>query len=147
MDRSSYPTVTAEPSVDVNVSWSDTTKGRITEVEMGSVVERYLRALVDHDWVALAECMADDVVRVGPFGDTYTPKGPYVTFLEELMPSLEGYSMKVDRIVEAGSVVVAELTETLEIGGKVHVTPEALVFDLDADGRIAKVDIFIKRLA
>jgi hypothetical protein len=32
------------------------------------------------------------------------------------------------------------------MAGKVYVTPEALVFDLDAEGRIAKVDIFIKRL-
>ncbi len=113
---------------------------------MAGVVETYLRAVAEHDWAALARCLADDVVRVGPFGDTYTPKAPYVAFLEELMPSLEGYSMKVDRIVDAGSVVVAELTETLEMGGKVHVTPEALVFDLDEDGLIVKVDIFIKRL-
>ena len=70
---------------------------------MASVVERYLRAVVDHDWSALADCLADDVVRVGPFGDTYTPKGPYVAFLEELMPSLEAYSMKVERIVDAGA--------------------------------------------
>ncbi len=114
---------------------------------MMSVVERYLQAVVEHDWAGLAECLAEDVVRVGPFGDTYTPKAPYLAFLEEVMPSLEGYSMEVERIVDAGPVVVAELTETVEIGGKVHVTPEALVFDLDADGRIAKVDIFIKRLA
>jgi ketosteroid isomerase-like protein len=113
---------------------------------MASVVERYLRAVVDHDWASLADCLADDVVRVGPFGDTYTPKDPYVAFLKKLMPSLEGYSMHLERIVEAGSVVVAELTETMEIGGKVHVTPEALVFDIDPDGRIVKVDIFIKRL-
>lgn len=113
---------------------------------MTGVVEKYLRAVVDHDWATLSECLAEDVVRVGPYGDTYAPKAPYVAFLEELMPSLEGYSMHVERIVDAGSVVVAELTETVEIGGKVHVTPEALVFDLGDDGRIAKVDIFIKRL-
>jgi ketosteroid isomerase-like protein len=109
-------------------------------------VERYLKAVVEHDWTALAGCLTDDVVRVGPFGDTYAPKGPYLAFLEELMPSLEGYSMEVERIVEAGNVVVAELTETLEMGGTVHVTPEALVFDLDADGLISRVNIFIKRL-
>ena len=102
---------------------------------------------MDHDWAGLAACMTDDVVRVGPFGDTYTPKGPYVVFLEQLMPSLEGYSMEVERITEAGSVVVAELTETLEMGGTVHVTPEALVFDLDPDGLIQRVNIFIKRLS
>lgn len=113
---------------------------------MSGVVGRYLKAVVDHDWVELASCMTDDVVRVGPFGDTYTPKGPYVDFLEKLMPSLEGYSMEIGRITEAGNVVVAELTETVKMGGKVHVTPEALVFDLDTGGLIKRVDIFIKRL-
>jgi ketosteroid isomerase-like protein len=113
---------------------------------MTGVVERYLRAVADHDWSTLSDCLAEDVVRIGPFGDTYTPKAPYVAFLEELMPSLEGYSMDVERIVDAGPVILAELTETVEMAGKVYVTPEALVFDLDADGRIAKVDIFIKRL-
>jgi ketosteroid isomerase-like protein len=116
------------------------------EVDMAGVVDRYLRAVADHDWSALAACLADDVVRVGPFGDTYSPKAPYLAFVEELMPTLGGYSMSVERIVDAGSVVVAELTETVEMGGKVIVTPEALVFDLDADGLIVKVDIFIKRL-
>jgi len=114
---------------------------------MDGVVERYLLAVANHDWASLEACLADDVVRVGPFGDAYSPKGPYMAFVEKLMLSLKGYSMSVERIVDAGSVVVAELTETIEMGGKVLVTPEALVFDLDDDGLIARVDIFIKRLA
>jgi ketosteroid isomerase-like protein len=113
---------------------------------VGNVVERYLRSLVDHDWDALDACLADDVVRIGPFGDTYEPKAPYMAFITKLMPSLEGYDMRVDRIVDSGDVVVAELTETVEIGGTVYVTPEALIFGLDSDGLIAKVDIFIKTL-
>ena len=112
---------------------------------MVDVVDRYLKAVVDHDWDTLGGCLSEDVVRVGPFGDTYTPKGPYVEFLRKLMPSLEAYSMRIERILPSGSVVVAELTEKMEIGGTVHVTPEVLVFDLDDEGRISKVDIFIKR--
>jgi ketosteroid isomerase-like protein len=114
---------------------------------MPNIVERYLKAVVEHDWVSLGECMTEDVVRIGPFGDTFTPKKPYIEFLEKLMPSLEGYSMEVERIIDAGSVILAELTETVEMGGKVHVTPESLVFDIDQDGLITKVDIFIKRLS
>jgi hypothetical protein len=110
------------------------------------VVERYLKAVVDHDWPALERCLAEDVVRVGPFGDTYSPRGPYLEFISELVPSLEGYSMVIDRTVYAGNVALAELTETVDMGGTVYVTPEALVFDLDSDGLILKVDIFIKRL-
>ena len=113
---------------------------------MAKAVDTYLKAVVDHDWEAFASSVADDVVRVGPFGDTYTPKGPYVEYVSKLMPTFENYSMQVDRIIDSGAVVVVELTETLDIGGKTHVTPEALVFDIDATGLISKVDIFIKRL-
>ena len=44
--------------------------------DAGTVVERYLERLVAHDWEAMAACLAEDVVRVGPFGDTYTPGTP-----------------------------------------------------------------------
>jgi ketosteroid isomerase-like protein len=110
------------------------------------VVERYLEAVAGHDWEALAGCLAEDVVRVGPFGDTYTPKGPYLEFLVGLMPTLAGYSMKVERVLYAGSVALAELSETVEVDGRVVETPEALVFDLDGSGRIARIGIYIRRL-
>ena len=113
---------------------------------MAGVVERYLEAVVGHDWEALASCLAADVVRVGPFGDTYTPRDPYVAFLAELMPSLPGYAMRVDRVLYAGAVAVAELTETVEMQGKPVHTPESLVFDLAPDGRIARIAIYIQRL-
>ena len=43
---------------------------------MTTIVERYLERMVAHDFDAMAECLAEDVVRVGPFGDTYTPRTP-----------------------------------------------------------------------
>jgi hypothetical protein len=43
-------------------------------------------------------------------------------------------------------VTVVELTETIDTGAGPIVTPEALVFDLDADGRIAHIAIYIQRL-
>jgi ketosteroid isomerase-like protein len=110
------------------------------------VVERYLERMVAHDFEAMAACLAEDVVRVGPFGDTYTPRQPYVAFLSELMPALPGYAMRVDRVVEVGRTVVVELTETVEVSGKPLVTPEALVFDMDEEGRIGRISIYIQRL-
>jgi len=103
--------------------------------------------MVAHDWDGMATCLADDVVRVGPFGDTYSGKGPYVEFLSALMPTLEGYAMRIDRVVGEGSFAAVELTETVEIDGKPIVTPEALVFDLDQDGLIAHIAIYIQRLS
>ncbi len=114
--------------------------------ESGRVVARYLDRLVAHDWAAMAQCLAQDVVRVGPFGDTYTPRDAYVAFLSKLMPALPGYSMRIDRVVSHGSTVWVELTEVVEISGAPLETPEALVFDLDDDGRIAHISIYIQRL-
>jgi len=113
---------------------------------VAGVVERYLQAVVAHDWEDLAACLTEDVVRVGPFGDTYTPRGPYVEFLSGLMPTLAGYSMKVDRVVYLGSLALAQLSETVEVDRTPVVTPEALVFDLDPTGRIARIEIYIQRL-
>ena len=111
-----------------------------------AVVERYLDRMVAHDWDAMAACLAEDVVRVGPFGDTYTPRQPYVAFLSQLMPALAGYAMRVDRVVKTGRTVVVELTETVEVAGSPLETPEALVFDMDEAGRIAHIAIYIQRL-
>jgi len=112
-----------------------------------SVVERYLDRIVTHDWDAVAECLADDVVRIGPFGDTYTPKDRYLAFLSNLMPTLRGYAMRVDRVLGAGGVVVAELSETVELDGTPVVTPEALVFEMDEAEKIARIVIYIQRLS
>jgi ketosteroid isomerase-like protein len=111
-----------------------------------AVVERYLDRLVAHDWESMAACLADDVVRVGPFGDTYTPKDRYVAFLTDLMPALPGYSMRMDRVLSTGRTVLVELTEVVDIGGSPLETPEALVLDLDEDNRIAHISIYIQRL-
>ncbi|HXP32983.1 MAG TPA: nuclear transport factor 2 family protein [Acidimicrobiales bacterium] len=110
------------------------------------IVQRYLDRLVAHDWEAMAACLAEDVVRVGPFGDTYTPRDRYVAFLSELMPALPGYSMGIDRVVGSGRTVVVELTEIVEIDGAPLETPEALVFDLDKRDRITHIAIYIQRL-
>ena len=112
------------------------------------LVARYLDAVVAHDWESMSDCLSDDVVRTGPFGDTYSGKRVYIEFLSGLMPALEGYSMRVDRIMAngEGAVAVAELTETVEIGGVPVDTPEALVFDFDDRGLIAHISIYIQRL-
>jgi ketosteroid isomerase-like protein len=114
--------------------------------DTSAVVVRYLERMVAHDWKAMAACLAEDVVRVGPFGDTYTPKDPYVAFIAGLMPALPGYSMRIDRVQSIGHTVLVELTEIVEIDGSPLETPEALVFDLDDEGLIAHIAIYIQRL-
>ena len=107
------------------------------------IVERYLAAVASHQWDDLRECIADDVVRIGPFHDEYSGADAYVAFLSSLMPNLPGYAMNVHRVTYAGNLAFAELSET--VAGVA--TAEALVFALDDAGRISRIDIFIKTAA
>ena len=109
------------------------------------VVGRYLGCIVAHDWVGMARCLTDDVVRVGPFGDTYTPREPYVAFLSGLMPQLPNYSMRIARVAYAGRVAFAELSETMDVDGAPLETPEVLVFELDEAGLISHIAIYIQQ--
>lgn len=110
------------------------------------VVRTYLDAMVARDWDALAACLTPDVVRLGPYGDDYHGIDEYVPFLTRTLESLDGYVMRVDRVSAVGNdVVFAELSETVTVDGSRLETPEALVFDLAPDGRIARVAIFLRR--
>jgi len=113
----------------------------------GGVVEGYLDAVATQDWERMSAAIRDDVVRIGPFGDVYTGREAYVAFLSALMPTLPGYSMDLARVtyVDDGRRAVAELSETVTMNGEPPVTPEALLFDLDADGLIARIEIFTRR--
>ena len=105
------------------------------------VIERYLEAITSHDWDALRECITEDLVRIGPYLDRYEGRDAYVAFIAGTMPKLRGYQMDVKRVTYAGdSLAFAELSETVE-GIR---TPEALVFELDGDGRIARIEVFIQ---
>jgi ketosteroid isomerase-like protein len=108
-----------------------------------AVVTEFLEAMVAHDWDSMAACVADDVVRVGPYGDEYRGRRDYVSFIAGTLPRLREYRMDVARVVAAGDVVVAELSETVAVDGRALRTPEALVFDLD-DGRITHIAVYIQ---
>ena|SRR6478672_11360864 len=112
---------------------------------MAGIVERYLHAIASHEWDVVDECIADDIIRVGPYGDRYEGRDDYLAFIADLMPKLKGYAMKLDRVTYASDALAfVELRETVEVDGKPMVTPEVLVFELAGDGRIARVDIFIQ---
>jgi hypothetical protein len=100
-----------------------------------ALVTRYLGAVAGHDWEAARACLSEDVIRVGPFGDTYTPRDAYLSFLADLMPTLPGYSMRIERVRDLPGGVVAEPT------------PECLVFELDADDSITHIAVYLQRLS
>ncbi|MGH9025110.1 MAG: nuclear transport factor 2 family protein [Acidimicrobiia bacterium] len=106
-----------------------------------AVVSEFLDAMVAHDWDRMAGCVADDVHRVGPYGDEYQGKGDYVAFIADTLPRLRDYRMEVARVVVAGDLVIAELSETVGADGRLLCTPEALVFDFD-HGRISHIAVY-----
>jgi ketosteroid isomerase-like protein len=103
--------------------------------------------MAGRDWDAMAACLSDDVERVGPYGDTYRGRTDYVAFIAGLIPTLPGYRMEVHRVLAdaRGRTAVAELSETVEVDGQPVLTPESLVFDLDAEGRICHIAVYIQR--
>jgi hypothetical protein len=110
-----------------------------------SAVGRYLAALGRQDWDALAACLTDDVVRIGPYGDVYEGRDAYVAFLAETLASLPGYELRVERLIVASATVVAELNETIDGPQGRMRTDEAIVFDLAPSGLIRRVGVFLRR--
>lgn len=113
---------------------------------MRDVLLRYFAAMRVHDWDALADTLADDVHRTGPYLDTVRGKQAYVDFLAEVVPKLPNYALEVARIraLQDGSALV-ELTESMDRNGQRMAYPEALLFEFNSAGRIARVDVYIKR--
>lgn len=113
---------------------------------MRDVLERYFAALRKRDWAALADTLANEVHRTGPFLDEVRGKRAYVEFLAGVVPKLANYALDVARIraLEDGTALV-ELSESMDRDGQRETHPEALLFEFDAAGRIARVDIYIKR--
>lgn len=121
----------------VDVVWCDGT--------VAGIIERYLGAIASHDWAVVDACIADDIIRVGPYGDRYAGRDDYMAFIAELMPKLAGYAMDLHRVSYLNDgLAYAELSETTELDGTPMVTSEVLVFALDGDLRIARVEIFIQ---
>jgi hypothetical protein len=111
----------------------------------GAVVERYLAALGRQDWSALAACLAPDVDRIGPYGDRYQGREPYVAFLRQTLAALSGYALVVDRLIVTHDTVVAQLNETVDAPDGRRRTHEAVVFDLTPEGAIRAVAVFLRR--
>lgn len=111
------------------------------------VLERYFDALRTQDWDALADCLSEEVTRMGPYLDAIDGRDPYVAYLSRVIPTLQNYDLRVTRIdtLEGGSRLV-RLCEILDVDGVSTEFPEALVFDFDSAGRIAHVDIYLKQL-
>jgi ketosteroid isomerase-like protein len=112
---------------------------------VSTVVERYLAALPAHDWDTVRACLAPDVVRFGPYNDDFRGRAAYAQFLASAIAPLPGYELIVDRIVSDGRTALVELSETIDDGERGRLrTSEAVVFDVDDDGLISRVAVYLR---
>lgn len=110
-----------------------------------AVVRRYLDALAAQDWSALAATLDPDVERIGPYNDAVGGRDAYAGFLAETLRALQGYELRVARLVTTGGVVVAELSEIVDAPQGRRRTDEAVVFDVSSAGLIARVGVYLRR--
>ena len=111
------------------------------------VVEDFLERYNSQDWDALAQCFSrTGFHRVGPYGDTIDDSAEYVSFLSRVVPTLgETYQLELVRVIYADRAATAELIEHFEVDGELRKTPEVIVYDLDADGLIASMHLYVQR--
>jgi ketosteroid isomerase-like protein len=121
----------------------------MSQPDDAGTVERYLACLAVHDWDGLAATIADDdLIRDGPYRDVVEGKQLYLKFLRGVFTSLEGYRLSVQRISHTSDrVCYVELSETFDIDGVPTDYPECLVFELNPDGLINRVSVFIKQVS
>jgi hemoglobin len=111
-----------------------------------AAVERFLAALAANDWDGAAACVHPEVERIGPFGDVHRGRERYVTFLRDAITPLAGYVLHVERLLSAGTAVVAELHETIDTPEGRRRTHEAIVFDVDAGTQLLRrIAVYLRK--
>jgi len=112
-----------------------------------AVVEDFLERYNARDWDALARCFSPDGFhRIGPFGDTIDSSAEYVSFLARIVPTLgDTYELDLVRVIYCDQFATAELIERFEVDGELRTTPEVIIYDLDAEGLITSMHLYVQR--
>lgn len=126
-----------------HVPLDDHARGILAGALGRDAVDRYLSGLGDRDWTAVANTLAPDVERMGPYRDAYTGRDAYMNFLSETVDSLSGYQLDIDRAQGNAGVVTVELRETVDDGDGRLETCEAVVFDTAA-GLITRIAVYLQ---
>lgn len=112
-------------------------------------VPRFLDRYAARDFDGLAECLSPtDFRRIGPYGDRIDSAAEYAAFLRDVVPTLgDGYRLVTERLLAGADHVVAEVTEEYAVDGARRRTPEVILFDLDADGLITGMRLYVQRVS
>jgi hypothetical protein len=109
---------------------------------MSGVVEAFFAHLTARDWASLRTVLANEVERVGPFGDRVAGRDRYIAMLDEGVPT--EYRNDVHQVTYApdGRSAFARVTEHLGYPGEMLHFEEAYVFGLDDDGLVSRIEVF-----
>jgi ketosteroid isomerase-like protein len=109
-------------------------------------VRRYLEALGEQNWDQLEQTLAPAIVRIGPYSDVIEGSRAYRDFLAKVVSSLKDYELRIERVAAIADSAWVRLSETIsDDSGQRLRTEEALVFDLDAHGKIARVEVYTRK--
>ena len=111
-------------------------------------LDRFLDRYNAQDFDALEACFSPtDFHRIGPYGDHITSAAEYVAFLRRVVPTLGArYRLVPERVFATDRHAVAEVTEEYETEAGLRRTPEVIVADLDAAGRITRMHLYVQRV-
>ena len=111
-------------------------------------VEQYVDGMNAHDWPAVRASFADQFERIGPFPEHhFTDPDVYTQFLADLLPTIEGHTIELVRADTIGNVSYVTICERLRRDDTDVESYLVLVCDLDPDGRLTRIEAFLRRTA
>ena len=120
----------------------------MTPDRLPPAVAQYIDGMNDHDWTAVRASLADEFVRIGPFPEhVFTDPDAYTQFLADLLPTIEDHTIDVVRVDTVGDVSYVTIREQLRRDGTDVDSYLILACDLAPDGRLARIEAFIRRTA
>jgi len=111
-------------------------------------VEQYVDGMNAHDWPAVRASFADRFERVGPFPEHhFTDRDVYTQFLADLLPTIENHTIEVVRAHTVGDVSYVTIRERLRRDDNDVESYLVLACNLAPDGRLARIEAFLRRTA
>ena len=109
-------------------------------------VAQYIDGMNARDWIAVRASFADRFERIGPFPEHhFTDPDVYTQFLADLLPTIENHIIEVVRADSVGDVSYVTICERLRRDDTDIESFLVLACDLAPDGRLARVEAFLRR--
>ena len=120
----------------------------MTSARLPPSVEQYLDGMNTHEWDRVRASFADRFERIGPFPEHhFTDPDVYTQFLADLLPTIDDHTIEIVRADTVGDLCYVTICERLRRDDTDVESYLCLACDLDPDGRIARIEAFIRRTA